>query len=162
ARPADARSTRRGDRVLRARPMKAAPLVIAGCPRSGLRAIVIGALALAGCDPVTARPDAGPSQDAGASPNASILPAPLATESPEVDAAGVDSGPQGMLADSAGRLYVPDASAPPPEVLRPDLAMPADPTPAKDPSGVALEGAWRWRDVPGPPKAPEVSLEAIK
>ena len=119
------------------------------------------ALALAGCDPAPTHVDAGATTDAGASPNASILPAPLATESPEIDA-GADSGAQGMLADSAGRLTVPDASAPSPEVMRPDLALPAETPASKDLAGVTLEGAWRWRDVPGPPKAPEVGLEAIR
>lgn len=107
--------------------------------------------------------------DAGTSPNASILPAPLISEAPEPAAdAGPpepvpDAGFQGILADSAGRLILPDAGPPPPETLRGDMALaPEPPPPPKDVSGVSLEMAFRWKDVPQPPKAPEVALEGIK
>jgi hypothetical protein len=118
------------------------------------------ALLVVGCDRTSSDPD-GP--DAGTSPNASILPSPLATEPPEIADAGIDAGPVGMLADSAGRLLFTDAGPPPPEVLRGDLAMPVEtPGPPREVPGVTLEAVWRWRDVPSPPKAPEVSAEGVK
>ncbi len=107
------------------------------------------ALSAAACE--TAPQAAAP--DAGESPNASILPAPLATESPDFfDAGGAtDEGARLPPADTPSRWPQPEslvATAPPPP----------DSTPyAKDASGVSLEGAFRWRDVPPAPRAPEVS-----
>jgi hypothetical protein len=118
---------------------------------------------VAGCDPSSTT---APTSDAGASPNASILPAPLATEAPEMPDAGspavtIDAGPQGMPADSAGRLVVPDAGAPVPEALRADPLAPESPT-TREVAGLTLDAAFRWRDVPGPPKSPEVSAEGLR
>ena len=118
---------------------------------------------VAGCDPTSTTT---PISDAGASPNASILPAPLATEAPEVlDAGGpatkIAAGPQGIPADSAGRLIVPDAGAPVPEALRADPIAPESPT-AREVPGLSLEAVFRWKDVPAPPKSPEVSAEGIR
>jgi hypothetical protein len=108
-------------------------------------------------------PDADKDTDAGTSPNASILPAPLATEPPESADAGIaDAAPPGILADPAGRLILPEAGVPPPEVLRGDAAMPPEVLGSRDLQGVSLEAVWRWRDVPPPPKAPEVAAEGIK
>lgn len=102
--------------------------------------------------------------DASTSPNASIFPAPLVTEPPEVaDAGPNDAGPVGIPADSAGRLLLPEAGPPPPEVLRGDMAMPAEALgPPREMPGMTLDAVWRWRDVPAPPKAPELSMEGIK
>jgi hypothetical protein len=99
-----------------------------------------------------------------ASPNASILPAPLATEPPEtpVDAGIPDGAPYGLMADSQGRLIIPDAGAPPPEVLRGDQPMTPEAPPSKDLAGVTVEAIFRHRNLPAPPKAPEVSAEGIK
>lgn len=111
---------------------------------------------LAGCDP--------PAQflsDAGASPNASILPAPLATEPIELPDSGVrDGGVRASPADSSGR---PSLSDPPPESLRPSTPIPAEAVPyLKDAPGVTLDAVFRWRDVPAPPRAPEVSGEGLR
>ncbi len=119
--------------------------------------------AVAGCDPSSTTPTG--SSDAGASPNASILPAPLATEAPELPDAGgppakID-GPLGIPADSAGRLVTPDAGAPVPEALRADPMAPESPT-TREVNGLTLDAVFRWRDVPGPPKAPEVSAEGLR
>ena len=116
-----------------------------------------------GCDPSSTTP-AG-SSDAGASPNASILPAPLATEAPELPDAGgppakID-GPLGIPADSAGRLMAPDAGAPVPDALRADPMAPESPT-TREVAGLTLDAVFRWRDVPGPPKGPEVSAEGLR
>lgn len=132
--------------------------------------LLLAAAWLAGCEPLSSPLDAGPVADAGASPNASILPSPLATESPDLfdagrdaAAAGRDAAVQGMLADSAGRLIFPEAGAPtPPEVLRPDEALAPEPPSPRDLTGVTLEAVWRWRDVPPLVKTPETSVEGIK
>jgi hypothetical protein len=119
-------------------------------------------VALTSCETSTPLP-AGQS-DAGASPNASILPAPLATEPPELPDSGADDGAvRGIPADPAGRLLVADAGPPPPESMRPASPIPAEAVPlARDAPGVALDAVFRWRDVPAPPKAPEVSADGIR
>lgn len=104
----------------------------------------------------------GPAPDAGA--DASI-PSPLATEPPEplVDAgAPTDGGVIGIPADPSGRLLLPDGGAPPPEPMRSDSALPPEAPGSKDLAGVSLDSLFRWRDVPPPPKAPEVSAEGIR
>ena len=115
------------------------------------------------CDPPSTMP---PTSDAGASPNASILPAPLATEAPEVLDAGspttkIDAGPLGIPADSAGRLVLPDAGAPVPEALRADPIAPESPT-SREVPGLSLDAVFHWKDVPAPPKSPEVSADGIR
>lgn len=125
--------------------------------------VAVLGIAAGGCDPGLGSSGALPASDAGASPNASILPAPLANEPPDLDAGRQpDATFGGIPADSAGRLILPDAAAPPPEPLRPDVAMPVESPGSKDLAGVSLEATWRWRDVPVPPKAPEVAVDAIR
>ena len=68
----------------------------------------------------------------------------------------------GLALDERGRPIVPDAGPPPPIPLEPDAALPAEAPSTRDLSGVTLEATWRWRDVPPPPRAPEVSAEGIK
>lgn len=119
--------------------------------------------ALGACDP-SGPPPNGP--DASASPNASILPAPLATEAPDLVDGGAldDGGPQGGLpADAAGRLLLPDGGAPPPESMRPATPLPVESVPyQKDAAGVSLDAVFRWRDVPAPHRAPEVSADGLR
>jgi hypothetical protein len=132
--------------------------------RRAIAAVLAAALpALPACDPPAPSPG---TSDAGASPNASILPAPLATEAPELPEAGgppllADAGPMGIPADSAGRLILPDAGPPPPEVLRGD-PLPAESPTSREVNGATLEGVFRWRDVPAPPKSPEVSADGLR
>ena len=55
------------------------------------------------------------------SPNASILPAPLASGTelvPRPHASSPEGGRVGIPADSAGRLIVPEAGVPPPRAFR--------------------------------------------
>jgi hypothetical protein len=135
-------------------------------PASRLGAALVVAVVsiVAACEPSSTTP---PTSDAGASPNASILPAPLATEAPELlDAGGpmmtrIDAGPQGIPADSAGRLVLADAGAPVPEALRADPIAPESPT-SREVAGLSLDAVFRWKDVPSPPKAPEVSADGIR
>lgn len=123
----------------------------------GLRALVstlvtLGALVpcASGCDTHAApAPGAGPSEP---SPNASILPAPLAT-GPDIEhAANADAGPL-----DAGI----DAEAPPPAPAREDTALGADNEELHDTSGLALHARLRWPDVPSPPRLPEANADAL-
>jgi hypothetical protein len=119
----------------------------------GHSAPLVVAAAAVGCDAPATSANA---PDAGASPNASILPAPLAMDPQDL----FDSG---LPSEEAARVSPSDsASRPPPtESLQPLAPLPADPTPyANTASGVSLEAAFRWRDVPPPPRAPEVSADA--
>jgi hypothetical protein len=129
---------------------------------AGLAAVAL--LACGACDPSGAPPPP-PADDAGASPNASILPGPRSDEGPRPPSASVDdapdadAGPRGMLADSAGRLIMPDAG--PPTPMRPDRPLPLDPLAHGEISGVTLKMSLTWRDVPVPPKAPEIAADGI-
>ena len=85
------------------------------------------------------------------SPNASVLPAPLA------------AGPPKAGAHDAGHLPadVPsDAGAPePPRALREDEALAAE-TELRAAPGLSLEARFRWLDPP-PPRSPEGNLDAL-
>jgi hypothetical protein len=120
-------------------------------------AVVLGAglgLASLSCETRTVATDAGPSEP---SPNASILPAPLATgietARPPSDAGPSDAG----LGDAE--------AAPPPVPAREDEPLAAD-TELREASGVALSGVtlrgrFRWPDVTPPPRVPETSADAL-
>ncbi|MEJ7729367.1 MAG: hypothetical protein WKG00_09130 [Polyangiaceae bacterium] len=112
---------------------------------------------LGACDPPGG---AGAAPDAGPSPNASIIPAPLADDTPQPDDAGaMDAAPPLRTGeDGGGRLSLSDAG-PPPEAMRPDRALPVEAPSSKDYGGVTLEAAWRWRDVPSAPKSAETSAD---
>lgn len=112
-------------------------------------------------------PSGGPSQ---ASPNASILPAPLvaASEIPGTPSRSqLEPGTEPSAAripaalDSAGRPPAPAA----PELPRFDAPLPADSAPARDGTGQLLEGAFRWADLPelalGPEGPPAAVREAL-
>lgn len=121
------------------------------------RALVL-ALTLAAC----ARGGANDAlEDAAPSPNASILPAPLATApQPLADPAATAPRAIGILADDAGRLLLPSDAAPPPAppvLPRSDLALDADPLGTHEQPGVTLEAEWRMADLPAAPRAPEVN-----
>lgn len=96
------------------------------------------------------------------SPNASILPAPLSSAAEPAAPPKADAGRVGIPADSAGRLIVPEAGPPEPTPYRGDEALPRDTITAKDGTGVTLEAAFKWLDVPGPNSVPELSNEALK
>lgn len=91
-----------------------------------------------GCDRAPGDSPENPSP----SPNASILPAPLA---PAVQA----------LPET---LRAPTVAVP----LRLDQPLDSDPLTARELPGVTLEGEWHYADLPGPPKAVEVNLPGIE
>jgi hypothetical protein len=125
---------------------------------SRARALGVAGIALAGCDP--SPPTAAVAADAGASPNAKILPAPLVAEPPDLFDAGEAGGPS--LADSPARTFL-DAAVPVPEAMLPATAIPPEPVPyTRDAPGVTVDAVFRWRDLPPPPRAPEVSTDGLR
>jgi hypothetical protein len=118
--------------------------------RPQLRALVATlTLGLAACESRAVPADAGPSEP---SPNASILPAPLAT-GPDTVRAAPDAGP------TDGGV---DAEVPPPSPAREDEALPTDLEELHDPSGLTLRARFRWPDVGAAGRLPEANLEALE
>jgi hypothetical protein len=106
-----------------------------------LRSFAIAATVLSvalGCDKTQNDTAENPSP----SPNASILPAPLApaTQAPPET------------------LRVPTVAVP----LKVDQPLEADPLTVREAPGVKLEGEWHFADLPGPLKAVEVNLPGIE
>jgi len=125
------------------------------CARTSLVVLLL----VGACSEKKSAPQAG----VQASPNASILPAPLASAAELSTALPPSaSGREGIPADSAGRLIVREPEPPPPEPIPIARALPEDSISQKDGVGYSIEGAFRWYDVPAPPSAPEVSAAAIK
>jgi hypothetical protein len=108
------------------------------------------ALVGAACEQrVVSTVDAGPTEP---SPNASILPAPLATGLEQAKA-----GPRDASVTDA------DADAEPvtPDWQREDRALPIDVWEPHDLSGLVLSARFRWPDVAPPPRLPESSADGI-
>ncbi|WP_437733185.1 hypothetical protein [Sorangium sp. So ce1335] len=129
---------------------------------SRARVAALGLLlaACAGCEPPR-QPPADP-VEAGASPNARILPAPLASETPDLLDASAAEASAKLVSDDYGRLIMSEASQQSPLPLPPAAPLPEDTLPPRELSGVTLEAAFRWRDVPQPPKAPEVATAGLE
>ncbi|WP_437943477.1 hypothetical protein WMF27_40905 [Sorangium sp. So ce281] len=116
-------------------------------------------LAAAGCEP-SRHPPVDP-VEAGASPNARILPAPLANETPDLLDASAAEETAKIIADDYGRLIMSEASPQSPLPLSPATPLPDDALSPRELPGILLEAAFRFRDVPQPPKAPEVATSGI-
>jgi hypothetical protein len=120
-------------------------------------ALLLLALCAAGCPQKKA--GGGDGDEPQASPNASILPAPIAsTVGPKKK---VDAGRGGIPADSAGRLILPDAGPPRVTALVESEPLPQDTLAAKDGTGITLEARFKWFDVPPPASVPEVAADPI-
>jgi hypothetical protein len=116
-----------------------------------------GAWLLAGCGWLAACDNRAATLDTGEiepSPNASILPAPLATGREAPQAVGLKDAGIG----DAGL----DAELPPPALSREDQAFPPDNGEQRDPSGISLRARFRWPDHAPVPRQPEANLEAIE
>jgi hypothetical protein len=114
------------------------------------RPALVVALASLACESRPVSPaDAGPTEP---SPNASILPAPLATGLEQAQPGPRDAG----VADA-------DAEAEPvaPEWQREDRALPEDVWEPHDLSGLVLSARFRWPDVGSPPRLPELNSDAL-
>lgn len=129
---------------------------------SRARAAAVGLLlaAGAGCEP-SRQPPVEP-VEAGASPNARILPAPLASETPDLLDASTTEPSTKLVSDDYGRLVMSEAGQQSPLPLPPATPLPEDTLSPRELAGVTLEATFRWRDVPQPPKTPEVAVEGLQ
>ena len=93
------------------------------------------------------------------SPNASILPAPLASEVPGGAKA---NGEESEHRDAGHPLADAGADAPPPEprALREDQALPAE-SPREN-SGFSLSARLRWLDAVASPRVPEQNADGVQ
>ncbi len=100
-------------------------------------------------------PDPGKQKPAEPSPNASILPAPLASDL----GAAKEPGDAGLaLAQDGGT----DAGAAlPPSYGRDDTAFDLD-TELRDLGGISLRARFRWTDLALPSRLPEANVEAVE
>ncbi|HEY3497220.1 MAG TPA: hypothetical protein VGK73_21130 [Polyangiaceae bacterium] len=117
-------------------------------PRRSTAAVLV-ALAALGCEARPPPPVAGATEP---SPNASILPAPLATGRESIL----------LLADAGSTDASADAEAPPPELAREDQALPPDLGEPHDPSGLELKARFRWPDLGAAARLPESNSDVIE
>jgi hypothetical protein len=127
--------------------------------------VLIGATALAAaaCDHGI---KASGREDAGRSPNATILPAPLASTPPaeltESQRDASDDVMVGIPADSRGRLILPEAGPVEPSSMVAGKPIDADKVTTREVAGVTLSAEWIWSKLPSPPTGPEVSSGGIE
>ena len=95
------------------------------------------------------------------SPNASILPEPMATAAEVSGDAGKQPQQVGIPADSAGRLIIKKPAPPPPKLPSVNKALPRDRLEVKDTVGITLKTLFTWSDVPKPAKVPEIDRKAV-
>ncbi len=118
------------------------------------RSLCAGLFALSACDEhkSSATHDAGVTEP---SPNASILPAPLASVA---DPTGVgkpeDAGRPSLDAGSS------DVAPPEPRSLREDQALPSELP--HETTGVTLVARFRWPDLPAPARTPELNPDSVQ
>ena len=122
----------------------------ARCSRSALSvALALAALAQA-CEQQRPEPVTTPSASEP-SPNASVLPAPLAAGPTKANARDAGHPAPDMSADAAVME--------PPRPIREDEALPAE-SELRPAPGLSLEARLRWLE-PAPPRLPETSADAI-
>jgi hypothetical protein len=114
-----------------------------------IRAVVPALLVVWGCD----KPPPEAIENSTPSPNASILPAPLA--SIEQSAAETPT----LVRQAVENEGKPDAAAP--QALRADQPPEDDSLSQRELSGVTLEAEWRYPEPP-PPKVPEANAAGIE
>jgi len=103
-----------------------------------------------------------PSEDAGRSPNATLLPSPRSSIPTLVPRDAGYDGPVGMPADSRGRLVFRDAQAPEPTPLAPAKALEPERLVHREMQGLTLTAEWSWDGVPSAPPGPEVHAAGVK
>lgn len=116
----------------------------------GLAGVALAAQLL-GCEAQKPEPPSapGPSEP---SPNASILPAPLAASPPKTAARDTGHAPNVDAASDAGALE-------PPRAIREDDTLPPEPELRAAP-GLSAEARFRWLE-PAPARAPESNVDAL-
>ncbi len=120
------------------------------------------AIAAASCD--SANSASGGTGDAARSPNATILPAPLASAPPSDMTEGRDGAadvPVGVPADSRGRPLFPEAGPIEPTTMIADRPIEADRLTSREVAGVTLAAEWLWTKLPAPASGAEVSSAGI-
>jgi hypothetical protein len=121
-------------------------------PRRSLFALLLVASSAA-CQPESKAPAVRSNEP---SPNASILPAPLASDlgtRPEL----LDGGKDKEVVDSGV-----DAGALVAQALRHDTLLEEDTEAMREPGATTLRGRWRWLDVTLPSRLPEANAEAVE
>jgi hypothetical protein len=114
------------------------------------RRLLIGALVLGACEPHKSEAPEGVPGPSEPSPNASVLPAPLAVGPKIIPRDAGHAAPEGSS----------DAGVPePPRPLREDDAIASEPELRAAP-GVSLEARFRWLEPP-PPRSPEGNADAV-
>ncbi len=121
--------------------------------------VLLGSGAL-GCPPEGAG-GGSPGEPSNVIPPTPSVSSPIARElEPERDAP--DGGQVGLEFDPAsGRFIIPEAGPPPPKPLRADTRLTVDSIMREEQIGVVLEGRIKQRNVPAPPKSPEVNAAGI-
>jgi len=122
---------------------------------SSLVALALAALAPACNGEGDGAPVPGNQQQASAPTISAVPPAikDVVLEDPEsVDGGGLEFDP------SARRLIFPESGPPRPRPLRAGVSLPTDSLKREEQVGVVLAASFKQRDVPAPPKAPEVDL----
>lgn len=117
------------------------------------RVVYTALLAVSACD----EHKNNPAHDAGVtepSPNASILPAPLASVA-DPNGVGKPEDAGRAIADAGA-----DAAPPEPRSLREDQALPSELP--HDMNGVTLVARFRWPDLPLPARAPELNPDNVQ
>lgn len=130
-----------------------------------LRLLLQLATALA-CAALSCTPKSQPAEQAedasNRSPNATIVPAPLASATATGEASSRPARQVAVPADSRGRSLFADGGAPVPQPMVPGQALAADVLPGREAQGVTLSAEWIWTNVPAPPHTPETSLPGIE
>ncbi len=119
---------------------------------------LLGCVAAIGC----AKDQPSGAKPAGSvpSPNASILPAPLASGPPRKPVKLPANGKVGVPVNSAGRLVVPKEEVRP-TPLRPEVAPPSDDMPAKPMAGVSMTARFVWPGQGTPKSGDKVDVASI-
>jgi hypothetical protein len=133
--------------------------------RETSRAIVFSTMVAAAlacsCTP-KAQPVEQTEDAANRSPNATIVPAPLASATPTGETSSHAPKPLAVPADSRGRPLFADGGAPVPQPLQPGQALSADSLPGREAQGVTLAAEWVWTNVPAAPHTAETSMPGIE
>jgi hypothetical protein len=112
----------------------------------------------AGCDKSTADMPV----NTAPSPNASILPAPLASQAqPAAEVPPFPGAAPSATTPDPPRSTGPDGGSSPAQAMRSDEPLADDPLTQREVAGISLQSEWRYAEVPGPPRAPDVNLGAL-
>jgi hypothetical protein len=127
---------------------------------TALRGVCVLLVLCAACDDhkSVAQHDAGPTEP---SPNASILPAPLASGIETTGASKADEADAGHR-EAPHTITDAGSDAPPPEphALREDQALSAE-TPHES-NGLTLTARFRWLNVAAPARVPELNADGVQ